>query len=286
MHDLERRFQSLDRIEAPDLWNEALARAAELELGRGRAKRFEPHRLVLASAAVAVVAFVGAVALYATNVGAPRPDPLPSADAAPTAIHCPIAECEFVLLEGVEYMASGFDLPVTMRAPSDRWLVGSDQPGLLRLEIGTDERRNITILTDPRPTDALGLPTPDAVQDADAFAQWLQGRGELVVSAPEEVVIAGLTGLVVELRGDPEPTTRADGCLHEGFCAAVFAYSPAPGEERLYGASSLDALRLYLLDADGRLVVIAVEARHQAPADFLDGEAQEILGTLLIGVQP
>jgi hypothetical protein len=106
------------------------------------------------------------------------------------------------------------------------------------------------------------------------------------VSPPADVAVAGLTGWAVDLRGDAEFPNRSEGCVTEGLCAAVFAYSTADGDERIYGASSADAIRLYLLDTVDHLVVIAVEARHSAPAGFLDGEAQELLDSLQLRAQP
>jgi hypothetical protein len=266
--------------EAPDRILDAVAaRIDELEQPTGpRWPRF------LAAAVFSVVVLGGALVF----AGISRPgSPAPSASAAPSAslIRCETAPCSFTLTAGTEYASSAFDLSLTLRAPSDRWLVDYDQPGLFRLVVGRDERRNITILLDPRPTDALGRPEPAAIGDAEALARWLQERSQLTVSTPAEVTVAGLAGWTVDIRGDAESPNRSEGCVTEGLCAAVFAYSTG-GDERIYGASSADAIRLYLLDGIDHQVVIAVEARHSAPAGFLDGEAQELLDTLRLSAEP
>ena len=69
MDDLRDRFRRLERLEAPDLWNEAVARAAELEMTAPR--RASGLSLVLA-AALLLVALVAALA-----VGARFVDPSP-----------------------------------------------------------------------------------------------------------------------------------------------------------------------------------------------------------------
>jgi hypothetical protein len=266
--------------EAPDRILEAVAaRIDELEQPtRPRWPRF------MAAAVVAVVILGGALVFAGiSRLGSSAP--LPSAAPSASLIRCETAPCSFTLTEGAEYASSAFDLPLILRPPSDRWLVDYDQPGLFRLVVGGDERRNITILLDPRPTDALGRPET-AVGDAHFFARWLQDREQVTVSPLAEVAVAGLTGWTVDVRGDAEFPTRSEGCVGEELCAAVFAYSTAAGDERIYGASSADAIRLYLLDTVDHLVVIAVEARHSAPAGFLDGEAQDLLDTLRLRAQP
>ena len=62
MDDLQRRFHRLDRVEAPYLWNEAIGRAAELELAPRRA--FSPG-LGLLAMALLLVAVAGTVAVGA-----------------------------------------------------------------------------------------------------------------------------------------------------------------------------------------------------------------------------
>ena len=62
MDDLQRRFRRLDRVEAPYLWNEAVGRAAELELSPRRA--FSPG-LGLLAATLLLAALAGTVAVGA-----------------------------------------------------------------------------------------------------------------------------------------------------------------------------------------------------------------------------
>ena len=67
---LETRFRSLDRVEPPDLWNEAVTRAAELDLARRR----QPSRtLVLVAVALLLALLAGAIAIGAQLIW-PAPD--------------------------------------------------------------------------------------------------------------------------------------------------------------------------------------------------------------------
>lgn len=62
MDELQGRFRRLDRVETPNLWNEAVARAAELELAPRRA--FNPG-MGLIAAALLLAALAGTVAIGA-----------------------------------------------------------------------------------------------------------------------------------------------------------------------------------------------------------------------------
>src|SRR5687767_5260822 len=68
MDDLRDRFRQLERLDAPDLWNEAVARAAELEMTAPR--RASGLTLVLA-AALLLVALAAALAVGARLVDPP-----------------------------------------------------------------------------------------------------------------------------------------------------------------------------------------------------------------------
>lgn len=97
MPDLEDRFRRLDRLDVPDLWHEALARAAEpAELARrslpdlGSGAMSTAVRITLAAAAVLAVAFVGFNLLLAggtDRVGGPTavPSSVPPSIPSPTA---------------------------------------------------------------------------------------------------------------------------------------------------------------------------------------------------------
>ena len=70
MRELEDRFRSLDRIEPPDLWNEAVGRAAEL----GETRRPPVSRaFVLVAAALLLALLAGAIAVGARFIW-PAPD--------------------------------------------------------------------------------------------------------------------------------------------------------------------------------------------------------------------
>jgi Tol biopolymer transport system component len=72
MDDLQRRFRRLDRIGTPDLWTEAVGRAAELELAPRW--RFSPS-LAMIAVALLTVALAGTVAVGALlNREPPAPD--------------------------------------------------------------------------------------------------------------------------------------------------------------------------------------------------------------------
>ena len=241
---------------------------------------------VRVAAAGSLVGVIAGALLFASISRVGSPAPSPTLPAAPTSILCEASPCSFALIEGTGYASAAFDPGVTLEAPSDRWQVVEDQPGLFRLVVGRDERRNITVLLDPIPTDPSGRHVAADVEGSEAFGAWLAERDELLVSPPDQVVVAGLEGRVVDVRGAAGRTTTSGGCMSEGPCAAVFGYATGSGPERVYGAASVDAIRLYLLDAAEHLVVIAVEARHSAPVSFLDGEAQEMLESLEIGSLP
>jgi len=73
MDDLHRRFGRLDRLETPKLWNEAVGRAAELELAPRRT--FSPG-MGLIAAALLLAALAGTVAV---GTWLNRPSPIPEA---------------------------------------------------------------------------------------------------------------------------------------------------------------------------------------------------------------
>jgi TolB protein len=71
MDDLQARFRRLDRVNAPDLWNEAVGRAAELELAQRR--RFNPG-FALIAVALLLAALAGTIAVGALlNREIPQP---------------------------------------------------------------------------------------------------------------------------------------------------------------------------------------------------------------------
>jgi len=72
MDDLRARFGRLDRIDAPDLWNEAVERAAELGTV---ARRPISRAFVLIAAALLVVALAGAIAIGLRIIRPVPPDP-------------------------------------------------------------------------------------------------------------------------------------------------------------------------------------------------------------------
>ena len=71
MDDLRDRFSRLDRVAAPDLWNEAVTRAAELGFVR---RRPFSRTFVLVAAALLLAALAGAIAIGAW-LTRPAPDP-------------------------------------------------------------------------------------------------------------------------------------------------------------------------------------------------------------------
>ena len=70
MRELEDRFRSLDRVEAPDLWNEAVTRAAELG---GTRRRPVSRAFVLVAAALLLALLAGAIVVGARLIR-PAPD--------------------------------------------------------------------------------------------------------------------------------------------------------------------------------------------------------------------
>ncbi|MBA2633534.1 MAG: hypothetical protein H0U86_11140 [Chloroflexi bacterium] len=238
---------------------------------------------VLAAAAVILLAFTAGVGIAGLMSPERGPEIGVSDPPEPIELRCPADPCEVPLAANAAYRASRFALDLTVSVPSTRWVLATDLPGFFRVEIRTDQRRGISIFTDPTPVDPLGNRESRVAQTPAALVEWLRRRPELAVSAPDEVVIGGLSGLAVDLRGDPRATTRSDGCAEEGgLCSAVFRYSAGGGDERTYGSSTLDRIRLYLLDAGGTVVVVAVEARHQAPAASFEAEASGVLDGLVI----
>ena len=72
MDDLRGRFRRLDRLATPNLWNEAVGRAAELELARRRT--FTPA-MGLIAAALLLAALAGTLAVGAL-LDRQTPDPV------------------------------------------------------------------------------------------------------------------------------------------------------------------------------------------------------------------
>jgi hypothetical protein len=275
-HHVIRRWLDAD---APSSAPDRILDAVDVRIGSlDQAPRALP-RPAMAIAAALVLLVVAIAAAGISRIGSP--DPRPSEASRPSAVQCPLSPCEFTLAAGRQYVSTSIAPSVAFGVPSDRWIVADDLAGHFRVEISADQRRAVAIFVDPQPTDADGQPDPDApAGDARALADWLTERDQLVVSTPRQTVLGGLTGVVMEVRGDPDATTNAGGCLHEGFCAAVFRYAGVGAERRLFGTSSVDAIRLYLLDAGDSVVAVSVESRHLAPAAFLDTEALDVLGTL------
>ncbi|MEE9533995.1 MAG: hypothetical protein V3W06_06225, partial [Acidimicrobiia bacterium] len=72
MVDLDRRFESLELIESPDLWSDIETRAAQSGELRSRGWRMRPA-VVAVAAAVVVLLLVGGVVLWAGFSGDPQP---------------------------------------------------------------------------------------------------------------------------------------------------------------------------------------------------------------------
>ena len=60
MNDIQSRFRRLDRLDAPDLWNEAVGRAAEMEMAPRRT--FTPG-MALIAVALLLAAVAGTIAV-------------------------------------------------------------------------------------------------------------------------------------------------------------------------------------------------------------------------------
>ena len=243
------------------------------------------RRLAAAAVVILLVGLTGALVIAGiTRIG--NPAPTPSADAASIRIACATAPCEFPLIEGAGYVTTRFEEPIDLRTATDRWLVTRDTPGAFQVEIGRDARRAITVFTDPRGVDPVGDPVAVELSDAASVAEWLAEREDLSVSAPTAVTLGGLSGLQVDLHGEPSPLRRATDCYEpDVLCTAALGYAEEPGVTRSLGVSSLDLVRLYLLDGPDGVIVVAVTALHQAPATFVDGEAAELLATFHFGQQ-
>lgn len=239
-------------------------------------------RLVAAAAVILLVGLAGALVIAGlSRVG--QPAPTPTAEAA-IRVSCAASPCEFLLAEGTGYVSSRFGQPIDLQAASDRWIVTRDTPGAFQVEIGRDARRAVTIFTDPSGVDPVGSPVPVELPDAASVAEWLAGREDLSTSTPTAASLGGLTGLELDLHGEPSPLRRATDCYEpEVLCTAVLGYEEEPGATRSLGISSLDTVRLYLLDGPDGVIVVAVTALHQAPATFVDTEAAELLATFRIG---
>jgi hypothetical protein len=242
-------------------------------------------RLAAAAVLILLVGLTGAL-VFAGLGRVGDPSPTPSADAASIRIACPTAPCEFPLVEGARYATARLEEPIDLQTASDRWLVTRDTPGAFQVEIGRDARRAITVFTDPHGVDPVGDPVDVELPDAASVADWLAQREDLSVSAPTAVTLGGLSGLQVDLHGEPSPLRRATDCYEpEVLCTAALGYAEEPGVTRSLGVSSLDLVRLYLLDGPDGVIVVAVTAFHEAPATFVDGEAAELLATFRIGQQ-
>jgi hypothetical protein len=112
MTDLHDRFRSLDRIRPPDLWSEALQRAAAADMARPAGPWGMNRGLAIALALVALLIITIGIAVVGGLLRIDRNDP---DDANPFALAGPVAQsCDSTLAEGLVLAVNGY-------GPGESW---------------------------------------------------------------------------------------------------------------------------------------------------------------------
>jgi hypothetical protein len=211
---------------------------------------------VLGAAAVFIIAALGSLLVQNSRVG---PSVAPSTVA--TCVPGP-PTCILPLPEGALYRSTAFRPVVTFIPGGDGWTATIDEPGRLRIEEIADPRRQVTFYTDPRAVEPEGGTLVQGIgPSVPELAAWLASHPMLDAQEPEPVQLAGVDGLRIDLRGRPDLLTRSTACQEPGIpCMSVLQTST--GSEAELGLLSNDHAILYLLELDGRVVVVSVEAIH------------------------
>jgi hypothetical protein len=260
--------------EAPDRILVAVSdRITGIDSGR-RVERVVPAWALAAVAMFLVVGLLGIARVL--NVGSPA-QPKPSAQPSAAKVECPTSPCSYPLRRPGTYRTAEFAVPMTFTVTDQRWVVSYDDPAFVRIERLNDPRQRLTFLTNLDPISSAGYRAP-AAADRESLVAWISGHPDLVVSDRGDVSVGGLHGTRLDITGSVASRAEGEGCVELLGCVTLFATTGVP-----FGVSSYDAVQLYLLDAPGTTLAVAVEARHEAPTGAFLPAADSLLASLVFG---
>ena len=216
-------------------------------------------KLAIAAAAVVVVAIAGFDLLPGGGPGGPIATPIPTPTPTLTPIPSPASfdshafgalEPGTYVLERVQPFRITFTVPVgweQLTAPATIWVAPASEARLGFMTVDN-------VFIDPCDA-ALGLLDPPVGPTVDDLATALGSVARLEASAPTDITLAGFAGKRIDLTviGTANPCPGADTALLRGTVDI-----PAPGRG--------DDYRLWIVDVDGRRLVMAQVARTAATA--------------------
>ncbi|HEY3334985.1 MAG TPA: hypothetical protein VGK16_07065 [Candidatus Limnocylindrales bacterium] len=245
-----------------------ISRQRQLPAWRLRSWRFpamsSPLKLVLIGAALVAALAAGAVIVgggpnglgVMTPTPTPVPPPLPNGNLAPGAY--------------TAHPVTGMTWTITVPdgwTGSDDWFLSYDlAPDTHAVSVGgPTENENA-------PADSCAAAGTAPAASVDAFVAAVQARDDWTVSAPVDVAVGGYSGSRIDLE------VPADATCSNGHDYMVLAMPDGTG----YRAHGQDRLfRLWILDVDGRPIVIFRSRYPNAPADRV-AEGDAIVETSVI----
>ncbi len=190
-------------------------------------------------------------------------------------------------LDAGNYQAAGFTLPLAFTL-ADVGVVNGNLPNELDLTLGPNQNVRLTFLDDAveplRPKakqTSVALKFDEIPATVDALIGWLQKNPRLTSSKPRSVTIGGAEGSEVDVELKEGQGYRSDLCPSAEPCAALFHTGSDASESVGYVVAPGSKVRIAVVDADGRRIVIATEATGSL--DKLARWADDVLGTVAFG---
>jgi len=257
-------------VEAPDYLLDAVAARID-ELGP---RRGDAHGLrTLLPAVIVVLAVIVALGLgNVLNIGNPSPTG-PSVAPSVTVVDCQPSPCRVPLAGQARYRTEIFAVPMTFRTVDGLWVMTDDTRELVRMERADDPRQRLTVLIQPELIPSGGH-TAQPGANVEGLVAWVRTHPDLTVTDRGGVVIGGLDAVRLDIASRFD-TERGDGCTGVRGCVLLLATS---GEPLAVGYG--DITQMYVLELDGKALVVAIEAAGDSAIDGFVPEAVAVLASL------
>ena len=183
---------------------------------------------------------------------------------------------------GPEGWAPRFDA-VSYEVP-DGWANTGDWPGFYDMKRTADpEATGLFVVADvvaiSSEDQCLDEPDPAVGRTAEELTSWLTALPGVVATEPEAVTIGGLSGYRVDVSMDPSWTAT---CPFSAGQPSRGLFTDSSGGDFHWGLGPETRQRNYLLDsADGRALLIDIEAQGDATFDDLVDEATQVVESMV-----